>query len=170
MISDTQRLIHALENNGLANAADAVHASALERVSLAVCCAMLENESGGRNIFGADPGGDALPRQWYDQPVTREHYLLYKERRDQGMIPNGVGPCQLTSAGLQDAADRRGGCWIPLHNMTEGFSFLGSLIREHGEQGGFAAYNGSGPAADAYGARAVERARAWQNIIDKTLA
>lgn len=168
-----QRLIAALERGGLANAADVVAAfnyiKADPRVgfSLAACCSMLENESNGQNLFGSDPGGYALPQSWYGTQVTQTKYTVYKVRRNLGMTPNGVGPCQLTNATLQKAAEKAGGCWKPLYNMRVGFEFLKQLFQAHGSAlGGFTAYNGSGPAAEAYGQRAVARMAVWQSRIN----
>lgn len=135
------------------------------RPTLERCIALLENESGGANIFGADVGGSALPREWYGTAVTQSKYEVYKHRRQSGLTPNGVGPCQLTSAFLQDSADSKGGCWVPAHNMEVGFAFLHTLILQHGVWGGFKAYNGSGPAAVSYANRAVARADMWQRLF-----
>ena len=70
----------------------------------------------------------------------------------------GVGPCQLTYWTLQDAADALGGCWKPLANMRVGFSHLAEAVRRSGLRAGVAAYNGSGPAAEAYAQAVIERA------------
>jgi hypothetical protein len=162
-----QKLAQFIADWGIANAADCVAAHNRIGLDLSDCLAMLENESGGRNIFGADPGGYALPRAWFDTTVTRAKYTVYKIRRNFGMTPNGVGPCQLTSTGLQKEAEHAGGCWKPRYNMEVGFEFLKQLQAEHGQQGGFAAYNGSGPAAEAYGERAMERAATWHSRFVK---
>jgi hypothetical protein len=52
-------------------------------------------------------------------------------------------------------------------SMGVGFSFLKQLQAQHGREGGFAAYNGSGPAAVAYGQRAMERAAIWHGRLVK---
>lgn len=161
-MNDRQR-VKLIESHGIQNAKTCVEVEHQQyRPTLARCLAMLENESSGRNIFGADPGGTALPRGWYNALVTEDRYKVYAKRRNEGMTPNGVGPCQLTATFLQVAADRRGGCWVPKHNMEIGFAFLHGLILQHGVFGGFEAYNGSGPAAVAYAERAVHRARIWE--------
>jgi hypothetical protein len=164
MTTRQQKQVKLLSEYGIANAEDCVLAHArVGGLLLSDCVALLENESGGRNEFGADPGGDALPRAWFDTTVTRAKYTVYKMRRNMGMTPNGVGPCQLTSAGLQKEAERLGGCWKPLHNMVVGFVFLKQLQAERGREGGFISYNGSGPAAIAYGSRAMERSDIWHD-------
>lgn len=150
---------------GVGNAQACVQASHQEyRPTLARCLALLENESGGRNVFGAE--GEACLREWYDQEVTQTRYSFYKLRRNQGLSPNGVGPTQLTDPSLQIAAEKRGGCWIPLHNMEIGFGFLhGLILRYDSVWEGFRAYNGSGPAAESYANRAVERAATWERRL-----
>jgi hypothetical protein len=171
MTEHDRRLAEVIEANGITNAADAVAAAGATGLALSYACALLENESAGRNIFGADPGGNALPRTWFDTPVTRTKYTIYKMRRNLGMTPNGVGPCQLTSIGLQKDAEKAGGCWKPRHNMGVGFTFLRQLQDAHGSQGGFRAFNGSGPAAVAYGERAIRRAAEWhQRFVRAGLA
>jgi hypothetical protein len=158
-----RREISLIERYGVDNASECVQASHQQyRPTLARCLAMLEMESSGRNIFGADPGGTALPRAWFDTPVTEQKYQVYKMRRNEGMTPNGVGPTQLTATFLQVAAEKRGGCWVPLHNMEVGFAYLHTLMLQRGEWGGFESYNGSGPAAIAYANRAVAHAKTWR--------
>ncbi len=164
----SDRYVTLLSDWGVGNASDCVEAQGrLHKPYLSDCVALLENESGGRNIFGADPGGSALPRRWFDTAVTHAKYDYYRARRNAGMTPNGVGPCQLTDAGLQKAADRAGGCWKPLYNMLVGFAYLAQLQERYGGYAGFAAYNGSGPAAIAYADRATERAATWHERFVK---
>ena len=166
-----KRRIQLITDYGIANAEPAVIVSHYQnKPLLSRCLAMLENESGGRNIFGADPWdpaayplGSALPAEWHEAEVTQHRYTIYKMRRRAGLQPNGVGPCQLTDPGEQIAAEHAGGCWIPLHNMAVGFTFLHELIKINGSPwAGFRSYNGSGPAAEAYANRAMERAAIWQ--------
>lgn len=77
---------------------------------VSLVCAIVEKESGFRNVFGHDPtifvGAGT---------VTKEKYLAYKQQhgpRGKGGM-QGVGPCQLTWWTLQDRADVLGGCWMP---------------------------------------------------------
>lgn len=155
-------LVQLITDYGIANAAAAVQASREpNRPTLARCLALLENESAGRNVFGGEEG--ACPPEWLEQEVTQHRYTIYKARRNNGMAPNGVGPTQLTDPNLQEAAEHAGGCWIPLHNMQIGFSFLHQLIQREGNpQAGFQAYNGTGPQAQAYALRAIERTSIWE--------
>jgi hypothetical protein len=155
--------IDLIEHYGVENASVIVQVSHQSyRPTLARCLAMIEKESGGANIFGGDPGGLALPRAWFETEVTHSKYEVYAKRRDEGMTPNGVGPTQLTSTFLQVAADKKGGCWEPLHNCEIGFAFLHGLILRFGVAGGFGSYNGSGPNGS-YAQNALLQAKAWEN-------
>jgi hypothetical protein len=144
---------------------------------LAACCAMVQNESGGRMVWGHDPWdsgmypkGLALPVALEGATVSQHDYTAYKARRNGGMQPQGCGITQLTSAGLQVDAERAGGCWVPFYNCLIGFRFLKGLFVAHGSAlAGFTAYNGSGPAAQAYGERAVELQAGWQQRLNAAL-
>jgi hypothetical protein len=82
--------------------------------------------------------------------VTAENYAAYLGERDAflndpaiGRRSNGVGPAQLTWYGLQDEADRLGGCWDPYANCLVAFR----ILRAHREAQGnwtdaFHRYNG----------------------------
>ncbi len=129
-----------------------IQAAAVANIDLAAACAMLMMETGGGNDeFGHD-GGNAVQ----GGPVTEQRYRELRASIAAGAPSNGVGPCQLTSVFLLDAADRIGGAWIPEKNMIIGFRYLAALIREYGSvQLGFQHYNGAGPAAVTYGQRAI---------------
>lgn len=155
-----EKRVQLLDDYGIANAADCVKAQRGTRgVDLSDCVALLENESGGRNIFGSE--GTACPSDWYEKEVTQTRYTFYKIRRNLGYTVNGVGPTQLTDAGLQKLAEDAGGCWKPLHNMEIGFDYFGGLVITHGLWGGAMRYNGSGAAAENYANRLVDRAMVW---------
>ncbi len=164
MTSEQEKLVRVISSYGMQNAQACVEAQdAKNRPELSQCLAMLENESGGRNIFGGE--GTACPEEWYEQEVTEPRYVVYRERRDKGFSPNGVGPTQITDPGLQIDAQELGGCWRPRLNMDVGFGFLHQLMVEHGSQGGFEAYNGSGPAAVAYAERAMQWTTIWHDRL-----
>lgn len=128
-------------------------AASIAKLDLPFLCAVLMMEtSGGLNIYGHDPtifaGAGA---------VTKANYAAYKHLRDATGEVQGVGPCQLTSLSLQAEADTAGGCWEPEHNIGVGAHFLSELVFTHGGglQAAATAYNGSGPAAEAYGVRVM---------------
>jgi len=140
-----------LREHGIIHPVWTVQAAKQEGLELASACAMLMMESsGGHNEFGHD-----WPFEYAGQEVTEARYKALRAAINAGHPSDGVGPCQLTSVGLLDEADKIGGAWVILHNMQVGFHFLHGLQQEHGLEGGFAAYNGSGPAAVAYGQRAM---------------
>ena len=146
--------------------------------TLAAACAMVQKESGGRMIWGADPWnkaafpkGAALDPALHERPVTDKNYHAYASRRDKGMQPQGCGITQLTSASLQKQADQAGGCFDPFANAATGFRFLRTQFENGGsEHAGFRNYNGSGPAAEAYADGAVKLAADWQSRINHALA
>lgn len=115
----------------------------------AICAFLMLETSGGHNVFGHDPtifvGAGT---------VTRAKYRAYVAQRDRTGKCQGVGPGQLTSKWLQDLADKRGGCHVPVHNISVAAWYLGTLHKASGSwQLAFQHYNGSGPAAVAYGKR-----------------
>jgi hypothetical protein len=129
---------------------------------VALACAVLEKETGFRNVFGHDavrnpvksPPGGLLA-------VTEDNYRQYLAHRRRGLGNQGVGPMQLTSPSLQDRADQLGGCWKPGPNIRVGLEFLAGNIRRLGLRAGVVAYNGSGPAARRYGDDVLAAARRW---------
>lgn len=134
------------------------------KVGLPLALAVLMQETGGgRNVFGhdADHLGPCPGYGWGE--VTKAKYLAFRHLRDTQHRSNGVGPMQLTSPSLQDEADKVGGCWIPQHNIAVGLHYLHDLIkRHHGLEAGVTAYNGSGPAAEAYAAHVLALAEHYK--------
>jgi Transglycosylase SLT domain len=112
------------------------------KLPISLAFAVIEKESGGRNVYGHDkvrnpiksPPGGLLK-------VTPKNYRTYLWHRNRGEGAQGVGPAQLTSPGLQDMADKRGGCHIAKHNIAVAFDLLARLIDRYGEDRGLAAYN-----------------------------
>lgn len=133
------------------------------KLPLAAAAACLIKETGGgRNVFGSDPTIFAGAGE-----VTEAKYRAYLAQRGPkgrgGM--QGVGPTQLTWYSFQDEADRLGGCWRPDVNMRVGFTLLADHIRRLGLEQGFAAYNGSGEAAERYGRDALEHYRRFDAAL-----
>lgn len=124
--------------------------------------ALIQKETNFANVFGHDPTifvGRGL--------VTHAKYEVYKHERGVnghgGM--QGVGPAQLTWYAYQDLADKRGGCWMPEHNISVGFWLLANLMRVHGYVNGVAAYNGVGPAATRYSEEVRALAHLWHTRL-----
>lgn len=122
------------------------------------CSILIQETAGGINEFGhdRDSQGDCPGFGW--GTVTEAKYLAFRTLRNRQGRSNGVGPCQLTSPGLQNEADAQGGCWKPLINMTVGFTDLAESIRRDGLRAAIVGYNGSGPAAEAYADQVLARA------------
>lgn len=133
----------------------------------AVACTTTQLESGGRNIYGADPASSWMNRgpfgTLWERPVTPGNFKWFWSEVEKGAVSNGVGAKQLTSASLIAAANRRGGAWIPEHNCAEGDEFFLELIHETGSLwAAFYHYNGSGAAADAYANNALAIVGDWR--------
>lgn len=128
-------------------------------ISVSLGCALVEQESGFRNVFGHDRGANPNPIQGGE--VTKARYLTYRDYLRRGYDAQGVGPVQLTYPGYQRQADALGGCWVVRHNIRVGFGALAALIAAHGERGGVRRYNGSGPAAQRYADSVLSRKRKW---------
>lgn len=161
------QLAAALAREGFVFPWPTLRARTAARLGLPVACAVLMLETGGgRNEYGHDvyPGGVEAPGFGWGT-VTEANYRAFLSLRAATGRSNGVGPCQLTSPGLQDEADAAGGCWLPQHNMAVGFRDLHDLVVERGSvEAGCAAYNGSGPAAEAYGRHAYVLAEHYRSI------
>lgn len=151
------------KRHGIVYPLRAYNAAKKHGLDFALACAILMREtSGGQNVFGHDPTifvGAGV--------VNKAKYLAYRTLRNRVHKYQGVGPCQLTSPGLQDEADQIAGCWDVYSNMVVGFKFLKDLITQHhgNMHDGIMAYNGSGPAAQAYAAAVMASRNNWQNIL-----
>lgn len=159
--------LRALLKEHMPNADDGTATHILEAVEttklpLSYALALVEKESGGRNVYGHDKVRNPAPK---GGRVTARNYAAYKKARKAGMGMQGVGHTQLTWYALQDAADALGGCWRPYPNLVVGFSNLKRLTNVHGKEAGAAAYNGTGPAAEAYGRDFVRKQEAWHRRV-----
>lgn len=137
------QLAHKLRANGVKNALRIViecrhrHAGVIP-VSLGV--ALQDQESEGRNIFGADAGAP-FPHM----PVTEARVRKLVEHVHAGGVSNGVGPLQLTFIGFIEEANRDGGAWVPAVNIATGLGIIAGHVKQHGVRGGLAAYNAGSP-------------------------
>lgn len=158
--------VEVMKQNGIIRPAEVIELAARARLDLACACVLLQKESGGgKNIWGHDAvsTGGAYEK---GGPVTAANYQAYRTAIAKGAAGRqGCGPTQLTYGPFQDQADKAGGCWDWRANVLTGFSILASLIRVAGVQDGFRRYNGSGPAAEKYGADAISKLRVWQQRL-----
>lgn len=160
------RLIKAAAQHGIVDPTNALNAAVYTGVNFSVVCTSLLMESwGGKNVWGGDPGGDALPSQWFEHPVTPSEWNVYWANVKRGLTTNGCGGMQLTSEGLQQSANNLGGCWLPGPNFKVGAIFMRQLLAEVGDnvERAYQDYNGSGSAAIRYGqnAAALEAQLHW---------
>ena len=160
-------LILRLHKNGMVEPYWTWRQAKIARLGLPLACAMLMVETGGgHNEYGHDSDKKGHCPGWGWGTVTKANYLVFRRIRDLEGRSNGVGGCQLTSPGLQDAADKLGGCWLPRCNFAIGFHYLADHIRkaqselgaDAGLVAGVAAYNGTGAAAQAYARRVLDLA------------
>ena len=94
-------------------------------------CALLEKESGGKNIYGNDKGGvlSGFPGE-----VNADNFAAFRwEVVERGRTSNGVGPAQITYRGFfVDMAKQGLRPWVPADNMLYGFR----LLKAHYDAGG----------------------------------
>ncbi len=139
--------------------AAAAHATGLP---FRVACALIEKESGGRNVYGHDKGG-AL--SGFELEVNEHNYAVFRWMVfEQGMPSNGVGPCQITWKGFFLDMEKKGlKPWLPLHNVTYGFGLLSSYYKSLGSwvKAG-ELYNG----AEAYGLDLKKKIAAWKERLN----
>jgi hypothetical protein len=128
---------------------------------LSYMLALVEKETAFQNLFGSD----AVRNTVKGGRVTQARYTEYKRQRKAGLGMQGVGYTQLTWYALQDSADRLGGCWKPYPNLVVGAGNLKRLCNLYGKEKGAAAYNGTGPAAEAYGRDFVRKQEAWHRRV-----
>lgn len=127
--------------------------------------ALVEQESGFRNIFGADQGSILKHEKVTKAKVTR--LLRFVER---GGPSNGVGLTQLTYPPYIRHANRIGGAHLPKYQLRVGFGALRDKIANHGTVPGLAAYNAGRPDSPvgreyAIGVRAKQLR--WHRILTK---
>lgn len=139
---------------------------------LSTAAALVEKESGGKNLFGCDWGA-----RWTNEPpycqvaVTQARVKALIRNVNAGGGQNGVGLTQLTSIGLVQEAERMGGAHLPRFQMRVGFRYLNDLIADLGWPAGAAAYNaGAGnwrAVIDTYGASVARLEREWAARLSK---
>lgn len=171
--SERDRLVR-IASTRLQNAGVAYDVAREVGIPYVVACALLEKESGGRNVWGSDAGG---VNAGSSLPITQTTFLEFYRKVTNGGISNGVGPCQITYAGgKRDNGTRDGGFfrimlerglkpWLIADNMRFGFELIKGYHADRGtwlEAG--AVYNGGpnpSPAAMAYGRDFSAKVAQW---------
>ena len=164
-MTDSQASV--LAAGGLANAGLIVEAADRTGVPLAIAAAMVEKESGGRNVYGHDTGG-AFSVPGRDIEVTQENYKEFLRRVLAGEKSNGVGPAQITYRGYFERYPEYP-FWEPLANIRFGLTVLADYLNDDFSDASIssaaARYNGGtnpGPRALAYGADLLTKTNAWR--------
>ena len=136
---------------------------------VSTAAALLEKESGGKNVFGCDFGENftTVPPYCHVE-VTQERVSKLIDNFNQppaGIGANGVGVTQITDMSLVQEAQGFGGAHIVRNQMRVGFRYLNSLIAFLGWPEGAAAYN-AGPGnflsvLETYGRDMEKKEREW---------
>jgi hypothetical protein len=133
---------------------------------LALACALVEVETGFRNIFGCDNHDPSHPitiAPWCHQEVTEERVQQLLEFVHNGGLSNGVGLTQLTFPPLIEVAEGFGGAHVPRFNLRAGFQHLASLISSFDLTDGVGCYNGgAGNPVQAYATIVLGARTQWQ--------
>ena len=154
-----------IDGNGGRHGAQIVAEAKRAGLPLALACALVEQESGFRNVFGHDAVANPAPK---GGAVTRQSYQRYRAHRDRGLGAQGVGLTQLTFPPFQDRADDLGGCWKVSNQLRVGYQVLAGNIAANGVRGGLAAYNAgspTSPAGLAYAEQVLDRRRRWRQVL-----
>ena len=133
-----------LAAGGLVNADLIVQAASATGVPLAIAAAMIQKESGGKNVYGHDGSAETGPgvfstkygpvfiggttyAQGSDIPVTQGNFAEFLRRVTAGEKSNGVGPAQITYAGyFKQAPDYP--FWDALANIRFGLTILADYL------------------------------------------
>jgi hypothetical protein len=168
--SDEHKLIQMVKDEGFSFGPAIVSEARRAGVQLALALALVEQESGFRNIFGCDSGHRRNSAPWCHQDVTHERVQELISLVDSGGVSNGVGLTQLTSIGLIKQAESEGGAHTVDAQCRVGFRFLHDLIERHHEREGIGAYNGGEANPNMRYADSVLALRAaWQSRINRAL-
>ena len=174
-----------LAAGGLVNADLIVQAATATGIPLAIAAAMIQKESGGKNVYGHDgsvetgPGvfstrygpvviGGTTYAQGSNIPVTQGNFAEFLRRVTAGEKSNGVGPAQLTYAGyFKQVPDYP--FWDALANIRFGLTILADYLDDDFSDSSISAagarYNGGtnpGEKALAYGADLLAKTITWR--------
>ena len=157
---------------GLQNTTQLARACREAGVPFYVACALMEQESGGRNTYGHDRGAERP-----GEVVTAMNFLPFLVRVMNGALSNGVGPCQITYAGSLKNGHRDGGYfrlmleqglrpWAPYDNMLFGLRILAghrkaNLARDTSWVTAGRLYNGR----ESYGRELQAKVDAWKKRL-----
>jgi hypothetical protein len=138
---------------------------------VSTAAALVEQESGGKNIFGCD-----WTAKWTRVPpycnvaVTEERVKALLRNIDEGGGANGVGLTQLTYPPYVREAEAMGGGHILRYQMRVGFKLLNDLLAQYDYLNALEAYNdGNGRWNDPenpYDLQFAAKHRAWKDRLN----
>ena len=140
-----------------------------EDLDLALACALVEQESGGYNIFGCELGPvDDRPPYCHHQ-VTRERV----QKLIASPFMNGVGLTQLTWFTFVEDTEALGGAHEPRNQARIGFRLLRQYLEKYPYLEALGAYN-AGEAnrrsvLDTYAAPLAERHNKWKALVGSSV-
>lgn len=134
-------------------------------LQLALACALVDHESGGRNIFGCDEGGP-----FCNLPVTRSRveHIVDGGKFRHGM--QGIGLTQITWWEFVLRAEKLGGAHIPANQLQVGFSLMADYVKTYPFKEALGAYN-AGPSrrtsadAEQYAETVADKHEAWKERL-----
>lgn len=137
---------------------------------VSTAAALIEQETGGKNLFGCDWGSEWVWTPPYCQvAVTRDRVQKLIANVEAGGGQNGVGLTQLTSVEYVYAAENMGGAHLPRYQMRVGFEFLLRMVQDVGWPHGAAAYNAGRTnyrsVMDTYGASMERLEKEWASRL-----
>ena len=175
-----------LAAGGLVNADLIVQAASATGVPLAIAAAMIQKETGGKNIYGHDAGGvystltgpvvvgGIVYEKGADIPVTSLNFVEFLRLVTAGAKSNGVGPAQITYSGyFKQAPDYP--FWDALANIRFGLTILADYLDDDFSDSSISSagahYNGGttpNATALAYGADLLTKTNAWRARLVNT--
>lgn len=126
-------VVEVLKAAGFFNVEALVAAASVTDVPLNIAVAFVDAESNGENIYGHDSGGVFYVKRPGKVAVTAANYAeFYRRVIDGGEKSNGVGPMQVTYAGLpgkrggyfKQAKDQGMKLWLPFDNYRFGLAII----------------------------------------------
>lgn len=167
----TQERIDIAKEYGLQNVDAAARSCRKAGLPFWAACALLEKESKGANVWGGADASPFVALAEAEVPINEDTFLVFYTLVKAGAIPTGVGPCQITYAGLSKGGVRDGGLfrimigrglkpWDPEDNMFFGFETLWNsyLNNQHSWRAAGREYNGR----DSYGVDLLKKCEEWR--------
>ncbi len=133
-------------------------------------CALIEQESAGCNVFGADwgtRGAEQIP--FAHLPVTKERAGKLISYVRSGGVSNGVGLTQLTWRDFIFDAENRGGAHLPKNQCAVGFELLSGYYGKYPYLEAIGAYNAGESnrrsVIHTYSAQFAQKHEAWRRRL-----